>query len=84
MAATGVIYSLVSRGRSTILSDFSTFGGNFELATQDVTYSLIQILARTNLEQTFGQFVTKDYCFFTFTKDRYVFLVMVDSAVILL
>lgn len=53
MAATGVIYSLVSRGRDTILSDFSAFGGNFELAAQDVIYSLISDTQQNQFVQNF-------------------------------
>jgi len=36
MAATGMIYSLVSRGHETILSSFSAFAGNFPSVALDV------------------------------------------------
>lgn len=36
MAATGLIYSLVSRGHETILSSYSAFAGNFPSVALDV------------------------------------------------
>jgi hypothetical protein len=33
------------------------------------------------LQRTFGQFATANYNFYTFVKEGFVFLVMVDAAV---
>lgn len=45
------------------------------------THSPTQVLQKTNLGKTFGQYVTANYSFYTFVKDGFVFLVMVESAV---
>ena len=42
---------------------------------------LIKVLAKTNMSKTFGQFATANYCFYTFVKEGFVFLVMVESSV---
>jgi hypothetical protein len=38
MSATGLIYSLVSRGHETILSSYSAYGGNFPNVALDVLF----------------------------------------------
>lgn len=40
-----------------------------------------QVLRRCNLSKTFGQFATANYNFYTFVKEGFVFLVMVDAGV---
>lgn len=45
------------------------------------TQLLIQVLGKTNMSKTFGQYVTANYSFYTFVKENFVFLVMVESAV---
>lgn len=42
----------------------------------------MQVLAKTNLSKTFGQFATANYSFYTFVKDRFIFLAMVESNVL--
>lgn len=41
----------------------------------------MKVLGKTNMSKTFGQYVMANYTFYTFVKDRNVFLVMVESAV---
>ena len=44
--------------------------------------SSMQVLAKTNLSKTFGQFATANYSFYTFVKDRFIFLAMVETNVL--
>ena len=37
----------------------------------------IQVLAKTNLSKTFGQYATANYSFYSYVKERFIFLVMV-------
>ena len=74
MQSAPLIYSLVSRGHETILSSFSMHAGNFPSIALDV-------LKKCNLSKTFGQYATQNYCFYTFVKDGFVFLVMVEARV---
>ena len=74
MQTAPLIYSLVSRGHETILSSFSMHAGNFPSIALDV-------LKKCNLSKTFGQYATQNYCFYTFVKDGFVFLVMVEARV---
>jgi hypothetical protein len=46
-------------------------------------FCFIQVLAKTNLSKTFGQFATANYSFYTFVKERFIFLAMVESNVLL-
>ena len=81
MSASGLIYSLVSRGHETVLSSYSAFAGNFPSVSLDVFVKLTQVLHRCNLSKMFGQYGTMNFNFYTFVKDGFVFLVMVDTSV---
>ena len=43
--------------------------------------SILQVLRKCNMAKTFGQYGTANYNFYTYTKEGFVFLVMVDSTV---
>lgn len=69
-----LIYALVARGNDTILCSYSPHTGNFEQVALDV-------LKRLNLSKMYGQYGTAKYNFYSFTKENYVFLVMVEVEV---
>ena len=69
-----LIYALVSRGNSKVLCEYMPHSGNFQQVALDV-------LKRLNLSKSVGQFGTANYNFYSYTKDSYVFLVMVGSEV---
>jgi len=42
----------------------------------------MKVLKKCNLGKTFGQYGTANYNFYTYVKEGFVFLVMVESTVI--
>ena len=72
-----MIYALVSRGKDVVLSDFTPFSGNFPSVALDVLIIIIKVLKKSDINKTFGQFATAQYVFYTYVKDRFIFLVMV-------
>jgi hypothetical protein len=70
-----LVYSLVSRGNDTVLSEHTTHKGNFQQIS-------LQVLKRLNLNRQIGEFVTANYKFYSLVRSGYVFLVMAGSDVI--
>jgi hypothetical protein len=69
-----LIYALVARGNDTVLCNYTPHKGNFEQIAMNV-------LKRLDLSKMYGQFGTAKYNFYSFNKDKYVFLVMVEVEV---
>jgi hypothetical protein len=69
-----LIYALVARGNDAVLCNYTPFTGNFEQIALDV-------LKRLNLSRMYAQFGTAKYNFYSYIKENYVFLVMVETEV---
>lgn len=82
MSSLSMIYSFIAR-EQVVLTDYTSESGNFSQVALEVSLFFIQVLSKTNFSKTFGQYATANYCFYTFIKDRFVFLVMVKSSVII-
>ena len=69
-----LVYSLVSRGNDTVLSEYTMHKGNFQQIS-------LQVLKRLNLNRQIGEFVTANYKFYSLVRSGYVFLVMAGADV---
>lgn len=69
-----LIYALVARGNDTVLCNYTPFSGNFEQIALDV-------LRRLQLSRMYGVYGTARHNFYSYIKDGYVFLVMVEVEV---
>lgn len=73
MAQTRIIYSLVSRGRESILSSYTEDRGNFDLAA-------LEVLKKCRLQENgYDRFSVMPYMFYTLAQEGFIFLVMVDQ-----
>lgn len=72
MTQTRIIYSLVSKGRKSILSSYTEDHGNFDLAA-------LEVLKKCRLQEDgYDRFSVMNYMFYTLAHSGFLFLVMVD------